>query len=555
MPVSAQGQTAEGQYWHFSTWSDAGAASHTISTPSSPTTYTATFSPNQPPNAVFSASPVVGDPPLQVTFDGLDSFDPDDPSLNYDWDFGDGSPHSSAPSVQHTYTSQGLYTVTLTVSDGHGLEDTDTTEVQVNDSPPQPSINAPLEGKLWKVGENMTLTGSATDVEDGTLPDSALEWTVIKHHGSHTHTELGPTTGNNVPLTGPAPEDLAATTTTYLEIRLKATDSANRTTTVTRNINPKTVNINMQTSPSGLPVQVAGTTITTPQAITSWDNWALPVSANQNTYDSQQRLFTFNNWSDGGAVSHTYTTPATNSTLQANFTQYNHPRPGGATPLRVALVPEFNPCLSPNSQHTGPLAEPSCTNPTLASSELTTSNQGRMTGSARIDAMAGTPPPGQDDADVLFKASLTDVLQAGWWRWRDYSGNVIFRAKMRITDNDSGPFQETIATVSDFNFSIPMACVATATTNGSNCNLNTSADTLVPNFVRERSRAVMATPSLEILDLGPDEQPDAAVRRLPPELRLRRRVRLRAPGGVPPLAPALPRERSTSWRLRASHSG
>ena len=149
-------------------------------------------------------------------------------------------PHSSSATPNHTY-AQGNYTATLTVSDGHGLQDVDTVPISVANGPPQPSIAAPLAGKLWKVGENITLTGSATDSEDGTLPDSALEWEVIKHHGTHTHTELAPTTGNNVPLTGPAPEDLAATTNTYLEIRLKATDSANRTTTVTRTINPKTV--------------------------------------------------------------------------------------------------------------------------------------------------------------------------------------------------------------------------------------------------------------------------------------------------------------------------
>ena len=40
---------------------------------------------------------------------------------------------------------------------------------------------------------------------------------------------------------------------------------------------------------------------------------------------------------------------------------------------------------------------------------------------------------------------------------------------------------------------------------GSNCNLNTTSDTLLPNFARERSRAVISTHSLEILDLGPDD--------------------------------------------------
>jgi PKD repeat protein/glucose/arabinose dehydrogenase len=505
LPVSAASQSAAGQYWHFSGWSDSGAASHTITTPASPATYTATFSPNQPPTAIMSATPTSGDPPLQVAFDGSGSFDPDDPTLIYDWDFGDGSPHSSSASPNHTFNAQGLYTVTLTVSDGHGLDDTETEQVQVNSAPPQPTITAPVAGKLWRVGEQITLTGSATDLEDGSLPDSALEWEVVKHHGSHTHTELAPTSGNNLTITGPAPEDLAATTNTYLEIRLKATDSANRTTTVTRNINPRTVTVNLQSGPSGnaFQVQAAGSTFSTPQAITSWDGWTFPLSTSQNQFDSMQRLFVFGNWSDGGAISHNFTTPAANTTVQANFTQYAHPRPGGGSPLRVPLVPEFDQCVSPDSQHAAPLDEASCTGPTLSSSELTTSNQGRMTGNARLDAMAGTPPVAQDDADLLFKASVTDVLRSGSGGG-DYSGNVIFRTKMRMTDNDSGAFQETIATVSDFDFSIPVSCVATPTATGGTCNLNTSSDVLLPNFARERSRAVISTYSMEILDLGPD---------------------------------------------------
>ena len=38
--------------------------------------------------------------------------------------------------------------------------------------------------------------GSATDTQDGTLPNSALSWEVIKHHDTHVHPFLPPTTGN-----------------------------------------------------------------------------------------------------------------------------------------------------------------------------------------------------------------------------------------------------------------------------------------------------------------------------------------------------------------------
>ena len=43
---------------------------------------------------------------------------------SYDWDFGDGSPHSYVPNPTHDYLSTGTYGVTLIVTDGNGCRDT-----------------------------------------------------------------------------------------------------------------------------------------------------------------------------------------------------------------------------------------------------------------------------------------------------------------------------------------------------------------------------------------------------------------------------------------------
>ncbi len=39
-------------------------------------------------------------------------------ALTYTWDFGDGSPLSTVPSPTHTYTTTGVFTVTLTAYNG-----------------------------------------------------------------------------------------------------------------------------------------------------------------------------------------------------------------------------------------------------------------------------------------------------------------------------------------------------------------------------------------------------------------------------------------------------
>lgn len=74
---------------------------------------------NQPPVALMTALPISGTAPLSVSFDASSSYDPDEDTLEYNWNFGDGS---SATGIQtsHVYTNEGIYTAILTVNDGKG---------------------------------------------------------------------------------------------------------------------------------------------------------------------------------------------------------------------------------------------------------------------------------------------------------------------------------------------------------------------------------------------------------------------------------------------------
>lgn len=68
-----------------------------------------------PPTAAFSANPPVGNAPLDVTFTNES-----DPAQTYEWNFGNGD--SITVNNQNdqfaTYPEEGVYTVTLTVTDG-----------------------------------------------------------------------------------------------------------------------------------------------------------------------------------------------------------------------------------------------------------------------------------------------------------------------------------------------------------------------------------------------------------------------------------------------------
>ena len=73
------------------------------------------------------------------------------------------------------------------------------------------------------------------------------------------------------------------------------------------------------------------------------------------------------------------------------FSRVDYPRPGGATPLRVPLVPAFSACTN-SEQHARAAAGLPVLHTTGAESPLlTTSSVGAGSGSARFDVIAGDP--------------------------------------------------------------------------------------------------------------------------------------------------------------------
>jgi hypothetical protein len=195
--------------------------------------------------------------------------------------------------------------------------------------------------------------------------------------------------------------------------------------------------------------------------------------------------------------------------LAVDFLPPAYPRPGSATPLRVPLVPEYEQCTTPNTVHVAPLTLPGCTPPAQQSTLLTTSTLGKGSGWARLRAIAGDSGTTADEADLGISASMTDVRSASGGG--DYTGRVILKTRIRLTDTRSGG-GGVPATVSDVDISLPVGCDATPAPGlGSRCEVDTTLDTLVPGFVQEEAKMIMSTFSINVQDEGPDGDIDPAV--------------------------------------------
>jgi Ca2+-binding RTX toxin-like protein len=195
--------------------------------------------------------------------------------------------------------------------------------------PPTPSpwraaraVESPPADLLFKAGQQITLSGSATDSEDGQLQEESLKWEVLQHHtapNSHTHPYFSGR-GTNLTFQAPEPEDLASTGAgNYLEVRLTATDANGLSKTVTQEVQPNRVDVSFGTNPSSLSLQINGETFTVPKTLPSWEGYTLNVNA-----PSPQTLsgttYVFSSWSDSGAQSHDIVTGPTPSTYMATFT-------------------------------------------------------------------------------------------------------------------------------------------------------------------------------------------------------------------------------------------
>jgi parallel beta-helix repeat protein len=99
-----------------------------------------------------ASGPYYGVNGIDVEFNGTNSFDLDGDIISYSWNFGDGTT-GTADLAQHAYSANGTYTISLTVKDNDGNNDTDTTYVKITETK---KINTSLN-ILTKINEEYDL--------------------------------------------------------------------------------------------------------------------------------------------------------------------------------------------------------------------------------------------------------------------------------------------------------------------------------------------------------------------------------------------------------------
>jgi acyl-homoserine lactone acylase PvdQ len=189
-----------------------------------------------------------------------------------------------------------------------------------------------------------------------------------------------------------------------------------------------------------------------------------------------------------------------------------YPRPRGATPLKVSLVPAYRNCTSPNREHGPPFAVGSCAPPLLRSDYLTVGtldsngNPARFVGDVRFDVFPGNASTPANEADVNVAVHVSDVRKQG--DLSDYTGELSAETIVRITDRNNGvsPGGGTDgSTASDLPFPVTVPCSGTAdTTVGGACDVNSSFNAILPGAILENQRSIWQTAQVQVFDGGGD---------------------------------------------------
>lgn len=229
--ASAAGTPITGYLWDFGdgTIGSGQVVTHTFQAPGSYTvrllvtdasgaasaaTTTVTVVANQAPVAASIVSTSTAKVPFVARFDASGSSDADGSIVSYAWDFGDGTAGAGIQ-TSHTYTTPGVYTTTLTVTDDRGARTSVAQSVTALLSWRPTAVIAPDRPTIGML-DPVTFGGAESFDSDGTIVSYTWDF------------------GDGTTATGVGAAHAWAAPGTY-PVRLTVTDNAGMTGTATLN--------------------------------------------------------------------------------------------------------------------------------------------------------------------------------------------------------------------------------------------------------------------------------------------------------------------------------
>lgn len=285
------------------------------------------FPANVPPIAAYVTSASAGVAPFTVAFDARTSSDADPGDatrLAYAWDLDDDGQFDDSTAVvtARTYTAQGPHNVVLRVTDPLGATDVVQHTIVVGHAPVVTVVTAPSASSLWSVGDTITFGASASDVEDGNLPSSAMQWDIKLQHcdlANHCHAHTLQSFSGVDQGTFTAPDHAAPA---YLHVIARVADSEGITTTSTVRLNPRTTTLRLASNPPGIPLLLDGNRAA---ATTTVIAGSQHIVAAPTTPTALGTTWDLTGWSDSLTPTHTITITNTPGMLTASFTSARPP--------------------------------------------------------------------------------------------------------------------------------------------------------------------------------------------------------------------------------------
>ena len=232
-----------------------------------------------------------------VSFDGSGSV-----GISYEWNFGDGTAHSSNMKPVHTYIDNGVYTVTLMVVNSKGQTDTKTTTATISNVSPTAEAGGPYSGVI---NQPVQFNGSATDL--GINDVFTYMWDLDDDGVYDDYTGQNPTKIYSEPG--------------LYTIWLKVTDNDGGwgVDSATVNITQGT-KVTVRTFPdTTLEIIVNGQTFSSPHTFFSLPGSEVSLEAPLYQSKTSGIRYYYWKWSDGGERSHTITVSSSPIVITANY--------------------------------------------------------------------------------------------------------------------------------------------------------------------------------------------------------------------------------------------